>query len=292
MRTPSQGAAVALMAAAALMWSIAGVVTRQLESTPPFEATFWRSLFAGLTVLVGLGFTHGRAAWRSILSSGRPGLLTGASFAVMYVCFMVALTMTTVAHTLLVSALAPLFTALLARAAVGHHVPPRTWIAIAAAFAGMTWMFAPALSADEPRHALGMAIALGVPLAAAVNDVTLSHAGPRFDLVPAVLLGAVASALVVLPMSLPFSATLHDIALLALLGIVQLGLPCMMLVIAARALSAPEIALLGLIEVVAGPLWAWLGAGEVPARETLWGGAVVLAALAANEYAALRGKRG
>jgi drug/metabolite transporter (DMT)-like permease len=40
--------------------------------------------------------------------------------------------------------------------------------------------------------------------------------------------------------------------------------------------------------VVLGPLWAWLGAGEVPARATLLGGAVVLAALAGNELAAFR----
>ncbi|MCK7497699.1 MAG: hypothetical protein MZW92_48160 [Comamonadaceae bacterium] len=42
---------------------------------------------------------------------------------------------------------------------------------------------------------------------------------------------------------------------------------------------------------VLGPLWAWLGAGEVPAAATVGGGALVLAALVANELAALRGRR-
>ena len=64
----------------------------------------------------------------------------------------------------------------------------------------------------------------------------------------------------------------------------------MLLVIASRQLLAPEIALLGLLELVLGPLWAWLGAGEEPARATVLGGAIVLAALAANELAALRGR--
>jgi drug/metabolite transporter (DMT)-like permease len=77
-------------------------------------------------------------------------------------------------------------------------------------------------------------------------------------------------------------------ALLAFLGVFQLGLPCMFLVMASRALYAPEIALLGLLEVVLGPLWAWLGAGETPANTTLIGGAIVLAALALNELAALK----
>jgi len=78
--------------------------------------------------------------------------------------------------------------------------------------------------------------------------------------------------------------------LLALLGIFQLGLPCMLLVIASRTLLAPEIALLGLLEVVLGPLWAWLGAGEAPGQATLVGGALVLLALVGNEISAFRGK--
>ena len=72
-----------------------------------------------------------------------------------------------------------------------------------------------------------------------------------------------------------------------MLGCLQLGLPCMLMVRASRYLSAPEIALLALLEVVLGPLWAWLGAGEAPAAATLTGGALVITALLLNELAAL-----
>jgi drug/metabolite transporter (DMT)-like permease len=61
----------------------------------------------------------------------------------------------------------------------------------------------------------------------------------------------------------------------------------MLIVIASRTLSAPEIALLGLLEVVFGPLWVWLGAGEVPATATLTGGAIVIGALVANALGGL-----
>ena len=57
---------------------------------------------------------------------------------------------------------------------------------------------------------------------------------------------------------------------------------------AARSLSAPELSLLALLEVLLGPIWVWLGAGEVPANATLMGGAVVLTALIFNELAAIR----
>jgi drug/metabolite transporter (DMT)-like permease len=51
-------------------------------------------------------------------------------------------------------------------------------------------------------------------------------------------------------------------------------------------LSTPEIALLAMIEVLLGPLWVWLGAGEAPGAATLAGGTLVIAALLLNELAA------
>ena len=56
-----------------------------------------------------------------------------------------------------------------------------------------------------------------------------------------------------------------------------------MMVRASAHLTAPEGRLLGLLEVLMGPLWSWLGAGETPGASTLIGGAIVLAALVANE---------
>ena len=79
-----------------------------------------------------------------------------------------------------------------------------------------------------------------------------------------VLLGALLSAAVTLPLSLPLAASAHDLALLGLLGVVQLAIPCLIAVRVARVLSAPEVSLLGLLEVVFGVLWVWLGSDEAP----------------------------
>jgi drug/metabolite transporter (DMT)-like permease len=73
-----------------------------------------------------------------------------------------------------------------------------------------------------------------------------------------------------------------------MLGIVQLAIPCLIAVTVARSLSAPEVSLLALLEVVFGVAWAWLGAGESPSVHVLGGGLLVLAALAGNEAIALR----
>ena len=271
------------MVAAPVLWSTAGVVTRHVERAGALEQVFWRSLFAFVFVFFYLVLTK-TSPWRAIRAAAWPGLASGLMWAVMFTAFVVALSMTTTANTLVVMSISPFLTVVLARLLLSDPVPPRTWIAAGAAAVGIAWMFASSLE----KHFAGMAVASVIPLAAAINVVVLRASAAKFDLVPAVMLGGAISCLLVLPFVPSFSLSQKDFFLLAFLGIFQLGLPCVLLVIASRTLPAPEIALLGLLEVVLGPLWAWLGAGEAPAAATLAGGAVVLAALALNELGGLR----
>lgn len=294
---PTHRQAVALMVAATLMWSIAGVVSRQLETARSFEVTFWRSTFNAVALVPLLLWLRGRAALVQRLANGGRALwLSGLCWGVMYTAFMVALTLTTVANVLITMALGPLFTALAARLALGHRLAPRTWAAIVLAATGIAWMYGREIGAGDGAHVVGVAVALAVPLAGAVNWTLLQHlrAGTSgdeardADMLPAVLIGALLSALLVLPLAWPWQASRSDLAWLGLLGVVQLAIPCILAVLAARALSAPEVSLLALLEVLFGVLWAWLGAGEAPGGAVLAGGALVLGALMLNEAAALR----
>jgi drug/metabolite transporter (DMT)-like permease len=283
--------AVLTMIGATLMWSIAGVVTRQLEAARSFEVTFWRSAFTVLSLAVLLKWLRGRSVLqKSMREGGKTLWVSGVCWCVMFTAFMVAITLTTVANVLVTMAIAPLLTALFARFFLGHRLAGRTWAAIIVAGIGIAWMYAREATAADPRHLFGTFVALGVPLAAAINWTVIQHTRHRadVDLLPAVLIGAIMSALATLPLSLPFAASAHDLMLLALLGVVQLSIPCLMSVAAARHLSAPEASLLALLEVIFGVAWAWLGAGETPATHVLGGGALVLIALAANEAIALR----
>ena len=280
--------AVFLMVAVTLMWSIAGVVTRHLEQARSFEVTFWRSLFTVLSLLVILPLVQGREVFQRIRGAGRTLWFSGLCWSVMFTAFMVALTLTSVANVLVTMALGPFLTALMARAFIGYRVPVRTWLAIIAAGGGIVYMYASQVSHGQFAGSL---VALCVPLAGAVNWTVVQRSqarGQNIDLVPAVLVGAVISSLVTLPLALPFEASAHDIGLLALLGLVQLAIPCSVSVFCARVLKAPEIALLALLEVIFGILLAWAGAGEVPGPTVLIGGAVVIGALVANELAGWR----
>lgn len=299
MQTPSMShaRAVFLMIVVNLLWSTAGVITRHLESARSFEVTFWRSLFTVLALVVALTLIRGPAFWRGFLRLPRVVWISGVYWSVQFTAFMVALTLTTVANVLVTMALSPLITALFARFFLAHRMPIRTWVAILVAGSGIGWMFGQ--QATSGSSLVGTLVALMVPLAAASNFTTLQHVGhskagatesgkAAQDMLPAVLIGAVISVLFTLPLALPFRASAHDLELLSLLGVVQLSLPCLLLVHLSRRLPAPEIALLGLLEVIFGVSWAWLGAGERPTSSTLTGGAMVLGALVVNEYFALR----
>lgn len=275
--------AVFLMVAVTLMWSIAGVVTRHLEHARSFEVTFWRSFFTVLSLAVILPFFKGRQVFGQIRQGGATLWISGVCWSVMFTAFMVALTLTSVANVLVTMSVGPLFTALVARVFIGHRIALRTWIAIAVAGAGIAYMYGAQVSGGQIA---GTLVALCVPIAGAINwtVVQRSHAhGHNIDLVPAVLVGAVISSLTTLPLAMPFQATPHDIGLLAILGLVQLAIPCALSVICARVLKAPEIALLALLEVIFGILLAWVGADEVPGHTVLAGGALVIGALVVNE---------
>ena len=273
-----------------LLWSTAGVITRQLESARSFEITFWRSAFTALSLLVILPFFQGRQVFRQILQGTKTFWISGVCWSVMFTAFMLALTLTSVANVLVTMSVGPLLTALVARVFIGHRIPLRTWMAILVAGAGMIYMYA-AQVADASL--IGSLVTLCVPLAAAVNwTVTQnSHAqGHDVDLIPAVLVGAVISVLMTFPMAYPFQATLHDLSFLASLGLGQLAIPCVLSVMCARELKAPEISLLALLEVIFGILLAWVGANEVPRDSVLTGGAVVIGALVLNELIGWRSR--
>jgi drug/metabolite transporter (DMT)-like permease len=280
--------AVMLMVLVAFLWSTAGVVTRHLEFARSFEVTFWRALFAALSLLVILPIFQGRGVFQKIRHAEPALWLSGVCWATMFTAYMVAFTLTTVGNVLVTLAVGPLMTAVVARVLIGYRVPRSTWAAIVVAGAGIAYMFAAQMGSAS---VLGSVVALSIPVAAAVNWTISQHAhdqGGDLDLIPAVLLGAVLSAAATSVLAYPFQASLHDVTLLGVLGVFQLAIPCMLCMVCARVLHAPEISLLQLLEVIFGILLAWLGANEVPGTPVLLGGSLVILALVANALLAAK----
>jgi drug/metabolite transporter (DMT)-like permease len=283
--------AVLLMLAVTFMWSIAGVVTRHLEQARSFEVTFWRSFFTVLALLIMLPLFQGRDVFRRMRGGGTALWISGVCWCGMFTFFMLAITLTSVANVLVTMSIGPLLTALAARIFIGHKIPPRTWLAIVVAGCGIGYMYGSQIS--EGVSLAGTLVALCVPVSGAANWTVTQHAhaeGHDVDLIPAVLIGAVFSALLTLPLALPFQASRHDLMLLACLGVVQLAIPSSLAVLCARVLKAPEVSLLGLLEVIFGILLAWIGANEAPGANVALGGTLVIGALITNELIGWRSR--
>jgi len=91
---------------------------------------------------------------------------------------------------------------------------------------------------------------------------------------------------------IPALAT-QQIALLALMALVQLAIPLIFYAEGAKHVSAVALSLIALGDVVLNPFWAWVGFGETPPTGTAWGalmivGAIVIATMVENRRVRLR----
>lgn len=276
---------VALMVGATACWATAGVLVRTLELKDPWEITFWRSFFMAPFVLGWLWLRYRGELWWRVRATGVAGLVSGLLWALMYVCFIVALSLTTVANTLIVCSISPFMSALLGRVFLGERVPLRTWVAMTVAVSGIALMFVE--GAGSGGGLTGILLALVIPCAFGINVVLNRRMHATVDMVPTVFLSGVFSCLLTLPFALPFEATVRDLPNLATLGVVQLGLGCLLMVVAARHLRAAEVGLLAELETVLGTASTWLVVGEAPGTLALAGGLAVVGALTADTLAGL-----
>jgi drug/metabolite transporter (DMT)-like permease len=279
---------VLLMVGAGLCWSTGGIFVRSVATTDAWEIVLWRSVFMVAFLFVVLAAWHRGAVWSKIAAVGAAGLLSGALLASTFFFFILSLTRNTAANTFVLMSTGPFFVALLGLALLGERVPARTWLAIAVALGGIVMMFVEGMDAGR---SLGNLLALGVPAAFALNVVVLRRMRAQADMVPSVMIAGLISIAVALPLAWPLAPQARDLAMLAPMGMLQLGLGCLLMTMASRHLSASEMGLLALIETILAPIWVWLGVGERPSDLALAGGVIVFGSLIANEWVGLRRKQ-
>ena len=279
---------VLLMVAAGLCWSTGGIFVRNVASTDGWEIVFWRSIFMVVFLFSVLAAWHRGKVWSKIRAVGAPGVLAGALLATTFFFFILSMMRNTTANTFVLMSTGPFFAAIFGSLFLAERVPLRTWVAISVALVGATLMFADGLDAGRT---VGNLLALGVAMVFALNVVVMRRMHATVDMVPAVMIAGLISIAVALPFALPLELSGRDLAVLAPMGCIQLGLGCLLMTRATRTLAAGEIGLLSLIETILAPLWVWLGTGERPSALALAGAAVILGALIANEWIGMRRAR-
>jgi drug/metabolite transporter (DMT)-like permease len=272
------GRGLLLVAAAAVIWSFGGLFVRSLETTDPWVTIFWRSLFASLFLAGVVVSRERRATIRSILAMGRPGLVVGGCFATASIGLIIALSLTSVANTLIILSTSPLLAALLGWAILGDRIRRRTWLATSAVLIGVGIM----VSGSASSGSLAGDLVAGVtPIAFAFATVTIRQ-HRDIGMTPAMLIGTLLALIVAAPLTESFAVSGSDMALLAAFGSVQLGLGMALYVAGARLAPPADATLISLIETVLGPIWVWIVVGERVGAAGLIGGSIVLVAMIAH----------
>jgi len=261
------------VALAAVAWSTAGVLQRQLTLDTPTQV-LGRAVFAAAALLVYVAVVDRGRVRDAFRSVGLAGVAVALCVAVASGAFIAALNHTSVARVLFILAVAPVLAAVLARVALGEPITRRSLAAMALALAGVTLM----LGAPGEGSAAGDGLAFLAALAFAAM-VVITRWRHDVSMAPATCLSQVILVVAFLPFASPGEIGGGDIGWLAALGIGQIGLGFALLTVGARLIPAAQVGLITLLEVVLGPLWVWLALDERPSTLTLVGGAVVIVAI-------------
>jgi drug/metabolite transporter (DMT)-like permease len=261
------------VALAAVAWSTAGVLQRQLTLDTPTQV-IGRAAFASAALLAYVAVVERGRVVQGFRSVGLAGVAVALCVATASGSFISALNHTSVARVLFILAVAPVFAALLARVTLGEPITGRTGMAMALALAGVALMFgAPgdgSLAGDGLSLLAAVAFALMIVITRWRRDVSMA---------PATCLSQAILVVAFIPFASPGEITGDDVVWLALLGIGQIGLGFALLTVGARLIPATQVGLITLLEVVLGPVWVWLALDERPSTLTLVGGAIVIIAI-------------
>ena len=257
---------------AAMAWSLAGILQRQLRLDLVSQIA-GRAAFAILALFVLVAVAERGRVVTAFRAIGRPGLAIAALMGTSSASFITALNDTSVANVLVIQALVPLVAALLGRM-VGDPVRRRTWAAMGVAVAG----FAVMAGAPTRPDLDGTVFSLVTMVTFAVT-IVVARRHAAVSMAPAMCLSQVLVFALFAPFARFGAMGGANLGYLALLGIVQMALGQFFLALGARLIPAAEAALITQLENVLGPLWVWLAGIERPPAATVVGGVIVIGAV-------------
>lgn len=271
--------------------SLGGLFIRSIQDANEWQILFWRSLGLIAALLVFIAFRSQGRVLRAFRAVGAKGAFAGFCLAAGFTCFIFSITHTTVANTLFMLSAAPFITAALSRVLLGEDVTRGTWLAMMGAAAGIAIMVGEGMAAGD---LFGNLMALAAAVGFAGYSIAL-RSGRAIDMMPATclagLFGVIGSAAIIVATGGDFVVPAADIGLCLTYGVVAIGGSLIVYTLGSRLVSAAELTLLSLSEVVLGPIWVWLAFAETPSGLTLLGGAILLAAIVGRAATGIRRRR-
>ena len=268
--------AIGLLLLSALLWSIGGLLIKQVEwHAPAIAAT--RSAIAALTIAA---FYRGRLhfTWSKWQLAG------ALAYAATVVLFVLANKLTTAANAILLQYTAPVYIAVAAPWFLGEPSRRRDWIVIAITLGGMALFFVDQLSTRGLAGNL-VAIASGMSFAALALFLRKQKDGSAVE---SIVLGNILATLVGLPFFHGPFPSVEEWNLLVMLGVVQLGFSYIAYAAAVRRATAMDAALVPMLEPILNPIWVLLFHGERPRPWALLRDLVVIGTVAVRAVLSAR----
>jgi len=256
----------------------------RLSNLDTWGLLFYRGAIPFVVVLIGLVLFYRSNFFIALLKIGYPGIFYVISFSVCNITFIVSIQNTNVANTLIMVAMAPMLSAILASIFLKEPTKKETWIAIIITFFSVTFIFYDSIKLGNIiGDVFGFITALGL----AINANLARFAKDR-DLIPSAVIGKLVVAIFAFFFVDNIDLLGNDLIIVPLMCIMCVAIPFVLVTIAPRYISAPEVNLFFLLEVILGPIWVWLIVQEQPSIQTIIGGIVIIITIAFHSFTALK----
>ena len=256
----------------------------RLSNIDTWSLLFYRGAIPFVVVLIGLILFYKKNFFNALFKIGLAGIFYVISFSICNITFIISIQNTNVANTLIMVAMAPMLSAILAAIFLKEPTNKETWVAIFVTFFSVTFIFYDSIQIGNIVGDLfGFVTALGL----AINANLARFAKDR-DLVPSAVIGKLVVAIFAFFFVENFDLVAADKIIVPLMCIMCVAIPFVLVTIAPRYISAPEVNLFFLLEVILGPIWVWLIIKEQPSVQTIIGGIVIIITIALHSFLALK----
>ena len=277
-----------LMVLGSSIISFAGLIIRGMDTAGPLQISLYRGLALSFTILLVLTLRYQTNTLRKITGVGGSGILAGILLASAGICFIQAITSTTVAATLFILASIPFISAFLARILLNERVSRQTLITMIIAGFGVSLMMVSGLRSNS---FYGTSMALITAFCFSGYAIMLRK-NKDIEMLPSVLISGLVICLVCLSiLGQDIAISWLDLLKCILLGSIISFIPNSLFIYASKYLIAAELTLFMLLEFALGPFWVWLFIDEVPALWTLIGGSSVIMAVIIYVWSEMQSKQ-
>ena len=273
-----------LLAFVAIMFITPDSLLIRLSSIESWSLIFYRGIIPFFAVFIGLLIVQKGQIISSLINNGWHGVAYACTFTVTNILFVISIENTNVANTLIMISLAPMLSAIISFIFLKENPDKKTWVAITVTTLAVIYIFFDSLEkGDFIGNFFGFICAAGL-----AAGTVIIRSVKQINLVPSAMMGKLFVALIALFFVDNFNLEGRDLIIIPTMGIACVAIPFVLITLAPRYITAPEVNLFFLLETILGPLWVWLVIHEQPSMETIIGGLAIIATITVHSFLALK----